>query len=105
MTVSGKTTSSAPCLEASSILSHTLSVVAFPSKRTGAIWTAAARTRRTGCAGEVTAEGVSERPGVQDERAVSAVQEDEIEDVERADGPHALDEGRLAVPVECLKGE
>src|SRR5882757_11287092 len=47
----------------------------------------------------------SERPGVEDERVVPAVQEDDVEDVERADRDHPGDQRAFAMPVQRLEGE
>src|ERR1700712_2040598 len=47
----------------------------------------------------------SDRPGVDDHRVIALVQEDAVEDVEGVDHADALDEGRLAMPVEGLGRE
>src|SRR3984957_6641340 len=102
--VSGKTINSAPFPAASSIAAITRSSVATPDVRSGAICTAAARTF---CFFDIAfslglwgppAEA-SERPGVEDEGVVAAMQEHEVEHIERVDRPDALDHRRLAVAV------
>ena len=49
--------------------------------------------------------GRSERPGVEDERVVALVEQEDVEHVERADGPDPWNERRLAVAVERLERE
>src|SRR3984957_298679 len=104
---------SAPFPAASSIAAITRSSVAAPDVRSGAICTAAARTFcflaiafSFGLAGRVRpASEASERPGVEDEGVVAAMQEHEVEHVERVDRPDALDQRRLTVPVKRLQRE
>src|ERR1700736_2145729 len=47
----------------------------------------------------------SQRPGVENEGAVLAVQEDQVEHIKRVDRPDARNERRFAVTVEGLQGK
>src|ERR1700678_1339908 len=102
---------SAPFPAASSITAITRSSVAAPDVRSGAICTAAARTFcffaiafSFGLTAEFQpASGASERPGVEDEGVVAAMQQHEVEHVERVDWPDPLDQRRFAVAVQRLQ--
>src|SRR5215471_18907387 len=103
--VSGNTTSRAPLSAASPIAASTFDTVPPDVSRSGAICTAATRTSAFSAMPLSFARAALQSPGVQDERAVAPVQENEVEDVERTDRPDAGKQRRLAVAVEHLQRE
>src|SRR5271170_6844283 len=108
MKVSGNTTSRAPLPAASAIAARTLATLPPDASRSGAICTAAARTSVFSAmplfSAFVPSRGL-QRPGVEDERAVTPVQQDEIEHVERTDWPDARQQRSFAVTVKHLQRE
>src|SRR5580658_10501603 len=106
--VSGKTTSRAPFPAASASAARTFATVPLHVSRSGAICTAATRTDTFSAMPFLSACGsraTSERPGVQHERVVAPMQENEIKHVERADRPDTGKQRRLAMAVQHLQRE
>src|SRR5688572_11139048 len=101
MTVSGNTTRSAPWRASAAMAAQTLCVVASRPSRQGESWTAAATTFREALITPARLHG----PSVQNESVTLAMQQNQIEHVERIDRPNSLDQTGLAVPVQGLQCE
>src|ERR1700740_737062 len=94
-------------LPAASVMAlRTFSKVPPAWSRTGAICAAATRTILFSFSLiDLLPSFGSERPGVEGEGIVLAVEQDEVEHVLRRDRRDAGDQRRLAMAVECLQGE
>src|ERR1700692_1703033 len=106
--VSGNTTSCAPLPAASVIATRTRSSVPVAVSRSGAICTAATRTNVRSamfCPFNGIRLRALKSPAIEDEGVGLAVQQHEIEHIERIDRDDALDQGRLTVPIERLQCE
>src|ERR1700709_2819886 len=94
-----------PSRAASSIAWQTLASVPPGCCRSGAIWTAAARTILFSGMVVPWRCGGSDGPGMDDQCVILTMQQLDIEHVERADRLDAFDQRRFTVPVQRLQCE